>query len=518
MLIDFSGTAGQVKGAFRTEIHKLDVNGVAHIANVSGPYLPEALQPVVAGVVSLTDFRSHAKHKHKATSQYTGTTNATVPVISSRQAILRRFTTSIHCSRPRRRSRAKGRRSPSWRIRTSMTTRIGPISARLSGCRNISGSLQIVHPAASRRAGCLDPGDPLVTLPRRSTVRRRRGDARRGMGERRRARCDDPGRNLQSHPDDRRRASRYRESLMRVRRRSSASAMALAKPICRRLFASPLKALSAGRVRRDFRLRGVRRQRAGYLLRDITPRPRDTSPRRRREMASMVGCRRPMTSRSAEPTSATPQFAFDLLGEALRKPWGSAKSYIPENPSNDTCASTLTAAYFGFLTHLRAPPASATVSWPRLRLSKVLQPLTGNERRAEHMRHRRSQLGTCKAILNRSGKRACLGSRRRQSETFRMFRCSHRTAPSGASPMPSVTPIRTPMGRRVKAIREIGRPGNGGTSFAAPIVAGIQALINQKMNGAPQGNPTMFITNWRRGYMAYGASACNSTSGYNILL
>jgi hypothetical protein len=32
-------------------------------------------------------------------------------------------------------------------------------------------------------------------------------------------------------------------------------------------------------------------------------------------------------------------------------------------------------------------------------------------------------------------------------------------------------------------------PGNGGTSFAAPIVAGIQALINQKMHGLAQGNP-----------------------------
>jgi subtilase family serine protease len=70
MIIDFSGTAGLVKAAFHTEIHQLEVNGVAHIANASNPSIPAALQPVVAGVVSLTDFRAHAKHK--ARRKYTG--------------------------------------------------------------------------------------------------------------------------------------------------------------------------------------------------------------------------------------------------------------------------------------------------------------------------------------------------------------------------------------------------------------------------------------------------------------
>ena len=35
MLIDFSGTAGQVRTAFHTEIHQLNVNGESHIANMS---------------------------------------------------------------------------------------------------------------------------------------------------------------------------------------------------------------------------------------------------------------------------------------------------------------------------------------------------------------------------------------------------------------------------------------------------------------------------------------------------
>src|SRR5271155_3000338 len=57
--IDFSGNAGQVRETFHTEIHNLDVNGVAHIANMSDPQIPSALAPVVIGVVSLNDFRPH---------------------------------------------------------------------------------------------------------------------------------------------------------------------------------------------------------------------------------------------------------------------------------------------------------------------------------------------------------------------------------------------------------------------------------------------------------------------------
>jgi subtilase family serine protease len=60
MVIDFSGTAGQVRAAFHTEIHNLEVNGVAHIANMSDPQIPAALAPVVAGIVSLNDFKPKA--------------------------------------------------------------------------------------------------------------------------------------------------------------------------------------------------------------------------------------------------------------------------------------------------------------------------------------------------------------------------------------------------------------------------------------------------------------------------
>lgn len=55
--IEFSGTAGQIRETFHTEIHTYLVNGEQHYANDSDPQIPAALAPVVAGITPLNDFR-----------------------------------------------------------------------------------------------------------------------------------------------------------------------------------------------------------------------------------------------------------------------------------------------------------------------------------------------------------------------------------------------------------------------------------------------------------------------------
>ena len=57
MSIDFSGTAGQMRTNFHTEIHRLDVRGESHIANMSDPQVPAAFADAIAGVTGLNDFR-----------------------------------------------------------------------------------------------------------------------------------------------------------------------------------------------------------------------------------------------------------------------------------------------------------------------------------------------------------------------------------------------------------------------------------------------------------------------------
>lgn len=74
--IEFSGTAGQVKEAFQTEIHKYEVAGEEHWANSSDPRIPTAIAPVIAGIVSLNNFPR--KPLHRVLGSFSKATNGRV--------------------------------------------------------------------------------------------------------------------------------------------------------------------------------------------------------------------------------------------------------------------------------------------------------------------------------------------------------------------------------------------------------------------------------------------------------
>jgi subtilase family serine protease len=62
-IIEFDGTAAQVRNTFHTQIHRYLVHGQVYTANSSDPQIPAALTPVVAGIVSLHNFpaQSHLR-------------------------------------------------------------------------------------------------------------------------------------------------------------------------------------------------------------------------------------------------------------------------------------------------------------------------------------------------------------------------------------------------------------------------------------------------------------------------
>jgi len=61
--LEFSGTAGQVEHAFQTQMRQYEEDGVRHLANATDLAIPEALAPVIGGVVSLHDFRHQPMHQ-----------------------------------------------------------------------------------------------------------------------------------------------------------------------------------------------------------------------------------------------------------------------------------------------------------------------------------------------------------------------------------------------------------------------------------------------------------------------
>lgn len=62
-VIEFSGSAAQVRQAFSTQIQNYAVNGAVYVANSTDPQIPAALAPVISGIVSLHNFpkKSHSK-------------------------------------------------------------------------------------------------------------------------------------------------------------------------------------------------------------------------------------------------------------------------------------------------------------------------------------------------------------------------------------------------------------------------------------------------------------------------
>ena len=58
----FSGTAQHVSSSFHTEMGLYSVANKTHLANSTDPQIPRALAPVVAGIVSLHDFRTSPLH------------------------------------------------------------------------------------------------------------------------------------------------------------------------------------------------------------------------------------------------------------------------------------------------------------------------------------------------------------------------------------------------------------------------------------------------------------------------
>ena len=78
--IVFTGTAGQVQSAFRTELHYFTSGGVRHRANSIPLQLPQALSGIVEGILNIDDFKPvHTGHKAAAPAAGFGSSHYLLP-------------------------------------------------------------------------------------------------------------------------------------------------------------------------------------------------------------------------------------------------------------------------------------------------------------------------------------------------------------------------------------------------------------------------------------------------------
>jgi uncharacterized repeat protein (TIGR01451 family) len=153
MVIDFSGSAGQVREALHTEIHTLNVKGERYFANMSDPQIPAALLPAVTGVVSLNNFRPRPMFVPKA--QYT-VSSTLHPVVPGDLATIYNLNPVF----------AGGYSGQGQTVVVVEDTDLYNGTGDWNVFRNTfglasqypSGSLKQVHPASGAGGVCIDPG------------------------------------------------------------------------------------------------------------------------------------------------------------------------------------------------------------------------------------------------------------------------------------------------------------------------------------------------------------------------
>ncbi len=155
MAIDFSGTAAQVAAAFRTEIHYIAGRGTTHFANVGDPQIPAALAPAIVGVAALNNFSPRPLRSKKANYTFSDTQGTWYTVTPPDLAAIYNFNPVF----------AGGNTGQGQTIYLIEDTNLYSNSDwttfrstfGLSGYT--SGSLSTVHPAApSGTNNCTDPG------------------------------------------------------------------------------------------------------------------------------------------------------------------------------------------------------------------------------------------------------------------------------------------------------------------------------------------------------------------------
>ena len=499
MLIDFSGTAKQVEAAFGTEIHHYNVNGEPHIANSSDPSIPAAIAPFVAGIVSLHDFRPRKMHKlHDAHANYTFTSSG-----STYQAVVPSDLATIYNLNPLFKAGISGQGQTIVVIEdTNLYSNADWTTFRSTfGLSTYTGgSLTTVHPAPKTgRNNCTNPGV--------------NGDDGEAILDAEWASAAAPSAAIQvaSCADTRTtfggliafqnliNASSTPPALVSIsygecEAENGASANAAYSAAYQQAVAEGVSVfVSSGDEGAASCDANLTKATHGIGVSGFASTPYNVA----------VGGTDFGDSYAGSNTT--------YWNSTNTTTYGSALSYIPEIPWNDSCASVLLASYLGFTTTYGASGFCNSAEGKEYYLTTAAGSggpsgcATGSATTSGVVS------GSCKGYSKPSWQAGLLGN---PSDGVRDIPDVSLFAANGVWGHYYVFCWSdTANGGTACTGAPSGWAGAGGTSFASPIMAGIQALINQK-KGARQGNPNpRYYALAASEYGSAGSPACNSTSG-----
>ncbi|HXP08005.1 MAG TPA: S53 family peptidase, partial [Acidobacteriaceae bacterium] len=504
MRIDFSGTAGQITEAFKTEIHHLDVKGEKHFANMQDPSIPEALSAVVAGVAHLNDFKPHPLRTPivpmtaKGTPRMAASPNFTVN--ADYQLVVPADLATIYDYNPLFRSGNAGQGQTVVLLeRTDLFSNDDYTTFRktfgLDAYKN--SKFSVVHPG-----GCTDPG-VVVGDDGEATVDVEWAAASAPAANIVLASCADTGdANANFGPFI------ALQGLLAQRNRPAIVSLSYGGPESEQgasgnLFVYQLYQQAAAEGVSVFVSAGDSGAASDSQNHEFSHNGINVSG---------------LASTPFNLAAGGTDYADTFLGTTTNfwnptntAVFGSAKSYIPEIPWNDSCASQLITLALGF-TVPYGTTGSCNSAVGEANFLGTAAGSGGPSTCAYGTPTNPPQTsGTCRGYRKPSWQKGAYGNPNdgvRDLPDVSMFAANgvwghyyvlcYSDAAGGGAPC-------------------TGSPANwagaGGTSFVAPILAGVQALVNQRWGGY-QGNPNYAyyaLANFE--YGRRGNASCNSTNG-----
>ncbi len=500
MRIDFSGTAGLVIDSFNTEIHHLQVKGEKHFANMQDPQIPEALSSVIAGVTSLNDFKPHALRTAIAPLTAKGATRSAVSpnytVNADYQLVVPADLQTIYDFSPVYKSGAGQGQTVILLERTDLYSNADYTTFRKTFGLNAykNSKFSVVHPG-----GCADPG-VIVGDDGEAAVDVEWAAAAAPGADIELASCADSSTNfgpfiaLQNLIDRHNRPAIVSLSYGGPESEQGASGNLYVYQLYQQAAAEGVSVfVSSGDSGA-----ATDSQNQTYAHNGIN-------------VSGLASTPFNLAAGGTDYADAFLGTTGNYWNSTNTAVYGSAKSYIPEIPWNDSCASQLITLALGFTVPYGTAGSCNSATGEAFFLDTAAG--SGGPSACAYGTPTNPPVtsGTCQGYRKPSWQRGVYGN---PNDGVRDLPDVSLFAANGVWGHYYVLCYSDPAGGGVPCT---GAPstwaGAGGTSFVAPILAGVQALVNQRW-GHYQGNPNYayyLLADLEYGWR--GNAGCNSTTG-----